>query len=72
MIWNYVETTGLVNLHTVFRNLVALVITIGETTENYRELQLSHKLEHRPQHYNCFLSRARVSISTVLRAIRDY
>ena len=71
MIWNYIETTGLVSLHTMFRNLVALVITSGKTTEDYRELQVSRKLEHRPQHYNCFLSRARAPISRVLRAIRD-
>ena len=36
MIWNYVETVWLVSLHislhTVFRNLVALVITSGKTT----------------------------------------
>ena len=45
----------LVSLHTslyaVFRNLVALVITSGETTWGYRELHVSHKLEHGPQHY---------------------
>ena len=36
MIWNYVETAGLVslhvNLHVVFRNLVAFLITSGKTT----------------------------------------
>ena len=55
MIWNYVETTGLVSLHgslhAVFWNLVALVITSGETTWGYRELQMFRKLEHGPRHY---------------------
>ena len=35
MIWNYIEITGLVSLyislHTVFRNLVTLVITNSKT-----------------------------------------
>ena len=56
MIWNYVEPAGLVSLHVslhaVFRNLVALVITSGETTWGYRELQVSRKLEHGPRHYS--------------------
>ena len=56
MIWNYVETAGLVSLHVslhvVFSNLVVLVITSGETTWGYRELQVSRKLEHGPRHYN--------------------
>ena len=51
MIWNYVETAGLVSLHVVFRDLVAPVITSGETTWGYRELQVSRKLEHGPRHY---------------------
>ena len=51
MIWNYVETTGLVSLHAVFRNLVTLVITNGKTTQGYRELQVCRKLEHGPWHY---------------------
>ena len=51
MIWNYVETAGLVSLHVVFRNLVAPVITNGETTWGYRELQVSRKLGHGPRHY---------------------
>ena len=58
MIWNYVETVGLsnlhVSLHTVFQNLVAFVITSGETTGGYRELQVSRKLEHGPWHYTFF------------------
>ena len=56
MIWNYVETVGLVSLyvslHAVFRNLIALVITSGKTAGSYRELQVSRKLEHGPRHYN--------------------
>ena len=56
MIGNYVETAGLINLHVslhaVFWNSVALVITIGETTWGYQELQMFHKLEYRPRHYN--------------------
>ena len=40
-----------VSLYTVFQNLVALVITSSETTWGYQELQVSHKLEHRLQHY---------------------
>ena len=60
MIGNYVKTAGLVSLHislyVVFQNLVALVITSGETTWGYQELQGSHKLKHRPRHYNWFSS----------------
>ena len=41
----------LVSLHAVFRNLVAPVITSGETTWGYRELHVSRKLEHGPRHY---------------------
>ena len=56
MIWNYVKTAGLVSLHVslhvVFRNLVALVITIGKTIWGYRELQVSCKLKHGSWHYN--------------------
>ena len=52
MIWNYVETGGLVSLHVVFWNLVAPVITSSKTTWGYRELQMSRKLEHGPRHYN--------------------
>ena len=52
MIWNYIETAGPVSLHVVFRNLVARVITSGETTWGYRELHASRKLEHGLQHYN--------------------
>ena len=56
MIWNYVESVGLVSLHislyAVFRNLVELVITSGETTGGYRELQVSRKLEHGLRHYS--------------------
>ena len=52
MIWNYIESAKLVNLHvslyTVFQNLVVLVITSGETTRGDRELQVSRKLEHKP------------------------
>ena len=51
MIWNYIETAGLVSLHVMFRNLVASVITSGETTLGHRELQMFRKLEHRPRHY---------------------
>ena len=54
MIWNYVETAGLISLHVVFRNLVAPVITSGETTWGYRELQVSRKLKHGPRHYIIF------------------
>ena len=43
MIWNYVKTAGLIspriNLHIVFRNLIALVTISGktnETNENFR------------------------------------
>ena len=68
MIWNYVETAGLlgvhVSLHLVFRNLVALVITSGETMWDYRELQVSRKLEHGPRHYNYLPSRMRTLTST--------
>ena len=49
------------NLHVVFRNLVILVITSGKTTQVYRELQVSHKLEHGPWHY--------IFISTLLEKI---
>ena len=39
MLWNYIETVGLVSLHVslhaVFWNLVALVITSSETTWDY-------------------------------------
>ena len=52
MIWNYVETAGLVSLHVVFWNLVAPVITSGKTTWDYKELQVSRKLEHGPWHYS--------------------
>ena len=55
MICNYIETAGLVSLHTVFQNLVALVITSGDTTWGYRKLQVSRKLEHGPQHYRDFV-----------------
>ena len=41
----------LVSLYAVFRNLVTLVITSGEATWGYRELQMSHKLEHGPRYY---------------------
>ena len=67
MIGNYVETARLVSLHVslyvVFRNLVALVITSGETTWGYWELQVSRKLEHGPRHYNCLPSRMRAPTS---------
>ena len=56
MIWNYVEMAGLVSLHVVFRNLVAPVITSGETTWGYKELQVSHKLEHGSRHYTLALT----------------
>ena len=56
MIWNYVETEGLVNLHVVIRNLVALVITSGETTWGYQKLHVSRKLEHGPRHYTHVLT----------------
>ena len=50
MIWNYIKTMGLVSLnmslHAVFRNLVALIITSGETTGGYQELQVFRKMEH--------------------------
>ena len=63
MIWNYVETAGLlslhVSLHTVFWNLVVPVITSSEITGGYRELQISHQLEHGPRYDNCLLSRMR-------------
>ena len=72
MIWNYVETAGLVSLHAVFRNLVALVITSGKTMGAYRELQMSSKLEHRLQYYNCLLSKAQAPICWVLRAVGDW
>ena len=36
------------SLHTVFRNLLALVITSDKTTWGYRELQVFRKLEHGP------------------------
>ena len=55
MIWKYVEIAGLISLHislyTVFRNLVALVITSCKTTRGYWKLLIFRKLEHRPQHY---------------------
>ena len=51
MIWNYVEMAGLVNLYVVFRNLVPPVITSGETTWGYWEVQVFRKLEHGPWHY---------------------
>ena len=63
MIWNYVETAGLVSLHVVFRNLVAPIITSGETTWGYQELQVSRKLEHGPRYYNCLPSRMRAPTS---------
>ena len=63
MIWNYVKTAGLVSLHAVFRNLVAFVITSSETTWGYRELQVSRKLEHEPQHYNCLPSMVQALMS---------
>ena len=44
----------LIGLHAVFRNLVALVITSGETTCGYQELHMSRKLEHGPRHYIIF------------------
>ena len=59
MIWNYVETAELVSLHVVFRNLVAPVITSGETTWGYRELQVSRKLEHGSRHYTSLVSGVR-------------
>ena len=40
------------SLHTVFRNLIALVITNDKTTWGYRELLLSRKLEHRPRNFS--------------------
>ena len=46
MAWNYVEMAGLVNLHVVFQNLVALVITSSRTTWGYQEQSVSRKLEH--------------------------
>ena len=52
LIWNYIETAGLVSLHVIFRNLVAVIITSGETTCSYWELEVSHKLEHGPRHCN--------------------
>ena len=52
MIWNYVQTAGLVSLHVVFQNLVAPIITSGKTTWGYKELQVFRKLEHGPWHYN--------------------
>ena len=51
MIWNYVEMAGLVSLHVVFQNLVVPIITSGETTWGYRELQMSRKLEHGLRYY---------------------
>ena len=42
------------SLHKVFRNLIALVITSGETTWSYRELQVLRKLEHGRRHYKFF------------------
>ena len=42
---------------------VALLITIGETTCDYPELQLSRKLKHGPRYYNCFLSSVQASMS---------
>ena len=52
MIWNYIETLGLVSLyislHTVFQNLVALVITSDKTMWGYQELQVSCKLKYGP------------------------
>ena len=51
MTWIFIETAGSVSLYVVFRNLVAPVITSGETTWGYRELQVFRKLEHRPRHY---------------------
>ena len=51
----YIETVELVSLyvslHTVFQNLVELVITSDETIWGYRELQVSRKLEHGPRNY---------------------
>ena len=52
IIWNYVETAGLISLHTVFWNLVVPIITSDEITWNYRELQVSRKLEYGPRHYS--------------------
>ena len=51
MIWNYIEMVELISLHVVFRNLVAPVISSGETTWGYKELQVSRKLEYGPWHY---------------------
>ena len=48
IISHYVEMTGLVSLHVMFWNLVALVITSDKTTWGYRELHVSRKLEHVP------------------------
>ena len=72
MIWNYVKTARLVSLHIVFRNLVTFVITSGETTWVYQELQVSGKLEHEPQHYNYHPFRAQAPTSGVLKDVGDW
>ena len=72
IIWNHVKMAGLVSLHVMFRNLVAPVITSGETTWGYQALQVSRKLKHGPRHYNCLPSMTQDPMSEVLRAVGDW
>ena len=57
MIWNYDEIARLLSLYVMFLNLVTLVITNGETTWGYWELQISRKFKHRSWNYNWLLSK---------------
>ena len=62
---------GIVSLYVVFWNLVAPVITSGETTWGYRKLELFRKLENKLWYNNCLLSRMQAPMSEELRIAGD-